>query len=221
MAQAQLALNEACEPPYAYSAQLVNAGSFAVLFPAVSFAAWSLYTLCRSRTDMFGQHACLAQLAYHCSHLYIHAFVDMGVTANTAFWNPILVLHFAHQAGTLGALYLNSHIKGLVVGFGVVYTAWFATGMIYPSVWAYLAIVFVFRTPMGWPILASSVYTLAATGLEVKMCDTVKMRAVGGDDRGFPYHILADAGQAISVLLQCLYLLRRSADAASGSKKVL
>lgn len=214
----QLALNEACEPPYAYSSHLLNAGSFLVLAPAVLFAAASLGFLCFARSsDAFGRHACLAQLAYHCTHLYIHGFVDMGIPANTARWNPVLVFHFAHQAGALGALYMQSHARGFLAGFGVVYAAWGATGMIYPSVWSYLSIVFLFRTPMGWPILASSLYTLAATGLEVKMCDTVKMRAHGDDDRGFPYHILADAGQAASVFLQCIYLLHRS---TSDRKKV-
>lgn len=211
----KLALNEACEPPYWINENLINAGSFLVIAPAAAFALWTLVSM-KKRVDPLGAHACAAQMLYHMTHAYIHATVDMGIPENAAFWNPFLVFHFAHQSGTLGALHFRSCLKGLPLGFGAVYITWALTGMIYPAVWGYLITVFWFRSRMGWPIMASSVYTGLMTMVEVKLCDPVSMRNVGGN-RGFPFHIIADAGQATTVLLQCMYISRRNKQ-LGGSK---
>ena len=98
-ATSKLSLNEACEAPYHLSSHLLNAGSFRVIAPAALYAAYTLMSF--KRKDPFGWHACLAQLAYHVTHAYIHAVVDMGFKENTDYWNNILVFHFAHQVHSL------------------------------------------------------------------------------------------------------------------------
>lgn len=223
-ATSKLSLNEACEAPYHLSPHLLNAGSFSVIAPAALYAAYTLMSL--KRKDPFGWHACLAQLAYHVTHAYIHAFVDMGFKENTDYWNNVLVFHFAHQSATLGSLYFNSFPKGCTLGFGAVYLSWGLTGWIYPAVWGYLLTVFVFRSIMGWPIVLSSVYTGIMTVLEVKFCDPVGLRTlsslgwIGAPAVAYATHahIVADMGQAASVYLQCNYLSKRNSNLPCDEK---
>ena len=44
------------------------------------------------------------------------------------------------------------------------------------------------------------------------------MRAIDGD-RGVPYHIFADAGQCMSIIFQCSYLLRTFVSTTSSDGK--
>lgn len=202
---AKLALNEACEQKYALSAHVMQPMSSLWIALAVAYASFSLVQICRleaRRTfrnvlTSFPVHAVLAQLLYHCTHLHIHHSVDMAHVEVRDFYNPFLVFHFAHQAGTLGAFYFRSCSKGFLPPFCLVVGAYLATGMIYPTIWTYLPLVAWFRSKLG-KAAASSFLTLLLTGMEVKLCDV----GIRSGERAFPFHALADLGQ-LSVLIQC------------------
>lgn len=135
-------------------------------------------------------------------------------------FNPILVFHFAHQASSLGAFYSESWIKGGILPFIIVMGTYYFTGMIYPTIWVYLPFVAMFRSKLGWIAVAGSFLTMALTGIEVKLCDVAAIRSDTVYSMGaFPYHVLADAGQILTVYIQCFGLWRHSSQPLDLNKK--
>jgi len=223
-AKPRLALNEACEPKYVFSDIIMQPMAASLIAIGISYGIYILYRMSSVTKTTFIQsyatHAVLSQLMYHVTHFYIHSFVDMSHEEMQQQFNPILVFHFAHQASTLGAFYFESWLKGAVLPFCTVMGVWHFTGMIYPTVWVYLLLVAFFRSKLGIVVVASSFLTMMITGMEVKLCHVDAIRsATAYSMEDFPWHVLGDGGQILTVYLQCVGLLNYTSGRSAYNSK--
>jgi len=224
-AKPRLALNEACEQKYVLSSHVLQPLSASLIAFGIIYGILTLYRMSIVTKGAFLQsfavHAVAAQLMYHFTHFYIHCAVDMSHIERQQQFNPILVLHFAHQAGSLGAFYFDSFFKGGLLPFCFVMGIWQFTGMIYPTIWAYLPLVALFRSKLGGIAVGSSFLTMMLTGIEVNLCNVTAIRnGTIYSMQAFPWHVLADAGQILTVFIQCIGLCRFTSDFETKTKRI-
>ena len=58
----------------------------------------------------------------------------------------------------------------------------------------------------GKAVIAATVFALASSGLEVRFCDVLAIRA----GHGFPLHVIGDMAQMLICLSQCEYCITKS-----------